>query len=84
MKIAFLISAYTDPKQLGNMIGALAAGNHWFFVHVDKKVDIAPFRDSVKGYERVTFVTNRHSVNWGVQTSALSNGNATLCHRKRH
>jgi len=31
LKIAFLISAYTGPKRLGNMVGALAADTHWLF-----------------------------------------------------
>lgn len=65
MKIAFLISAYTDPKQLGNMIEALEDDNHWFFVHVDKKVDIKPFVEVVKSRKQIMFVTNRLSVNWG-------------------
>lgn len=65
MKIAFLISAYTDPRQLGNMIRALENDNHWFFIHVDKKARIEPFVVEAKNYKRVTFVTNRISVNWG-------------------
>lgn len=65
MKIAFLISAYTDPHQLGNMIKALESQNHWFFIHVDKKVEITPFRESVKDYKQVAFVTNRFRSNWG-------------------
>lgn len=65
MKIAFLISAYTDPKQLGNMIEALEDDNHWFFVHVDKKVNIKPFADVVKSHKQTLLVTNRLSVNWG-------------------
>lgn len=65
MKIAFLISAYTDPRQLGNMVRALQDDNHWFFIHVDKKVDIEPFVEDVNRYRHISFVTNRLSVNWG-------------------
>lgn len=65
MKIAFLISAYTDPQQLGNMVRTLQDDNYWFFIHVDKKVNIESFVENVKNYKRITFVTNRLSVNWG-------------------
>lgn len=65
MKIAFLISAYTDPRQLGNMVEALQDDNHWFFIHVDKKSNVKPFVEAVKGYMHTTFTTNRLSINWG-------------------
>lgn len=65
MNIAFLISAYTDPQQLGNMVRALADKEHWFFVHVDRKVDITPFLKSVEGQKRVNFTTKRFTSNWG-------------------
>jgi len=51
MTIAFLISAYTDPLQLGNMVDALQDDNHWFFIHVDKKVDEKPFVDAVRQHK---------------------------------
>lgn len=65
MKIAFLISAYTDPEQLGNMVEALWDDSHWFIIHVDRKVSIEPFVDAVKNCKNVIFVPNRLRVEWG-------------------
>lgn len=71
MKLAFLISAYTDAKQLGNMIEALESDEHWFFVHVDKKVDIGPFAEICKQYKHTKLTTNRFCVNWGGYNQVL-------------
>lgn len=74
MKVAFLISAYTDPKQLGNMVEALDGDGHWlyrFFVHIDKKVDAKPFADAVGAHGGVTFCSRRLAVNWGGYNQVL-------------
>lgn len=71
MKIAFLVSAYTDPKQLGYMVEALNDDNHWFFIHVDKKVGIEPFMDAVKNFCNVSFVPKRFRVEWGGYNQVL-------------
>lgn len=65
MKKAFLISAYTDSVQLGNLIDTLEDKDHWFFIHIDKNVDIIPFKKITDGKQNVNFVTNRYTVNWG-------------------
>lgn len=65
MKKAFLISAYTDPFQLCNQINTLEDEKHWFFIHIDKNVDITPFYDAISRKRNVMFVTNRYSVSWG-------------------
>lgn len=73
MKKAFLISAYTDPYQLGYLLDTLADEEHWFFIHIDKNIDITPFMDIADGKQNVKFVTNRYSVNWGgVLSSTIS------------
>ena len=43
MKIAYLISAHTDAPQLARLIKALHTDAE-FFVHIDKKSDIRPFK----------------------------------------
>ena len=65
MKIAYLILAHTDAPQLGRLVRALAGPDNGIFVHVDKKVDEAPFRQACDGTEQVRFVKNRVKVYWG-------------------
>ena len=67
MKVAFLISAYTDPRQLGRLVHALCDGENHFFIHVDKKVDVRPFKEAVGDAEApfCTFLEERYWVQWG-------------------
>ena len=63
MNIAYLISAHTDAPQLKRLVEALHSDAH-FFIHIDKKSDIAPFMSLVQG-ERVHFLQDRVDVRWG-------------------
>lgn len=64
MKLAYLISVHTDVLQLNRLIKALP-DNSMFFIHVDGKVDIAPFKEAFIGDERVVFIEHRVNVKWG-------------------
>lgn len=65
-KMAFLISAYTEPESLYTLIrkldGMLCAD---FYIHIDKKVPIAPFRSGLTNMPNVFFVEKRIRVYWG-------------------
>ena len=63
MNIAYLISAHTDAPQLARLIAALHADAE-FFVHIDKKSDISPFRQTITA-PNVHFVERRIDVRWG-------------------
>lgn len=63
MRIAFLIIAHNAPNQMRRLVAALRHPGHHFFVHVDAKADIAPFR-AAAGPE-VTFLEPRRKVYWG-------------------
>jgi len=64
VKIAYIITAYQDPQQLGRLVHALDyQGKTSFFIHIDKKVDIAPFRNKCKA-EDLTFIKDREWVSW--------------------
>ena len=67
MKIAYLISAYTDPEQLGRMINALHGEDTYFYIHVDAKVDRRPFEEAVptEAGDHVMFSKKRYWINWG-------------------
>ena len=60
-KIAYIISAFTDPEQLERLVARLSE-NSDFYIHIDKKVDITPFRQLLG--DKVHFV-RRHWISWG-------------------
>lgn len=64
MRLAFLISAHTDARHLARLVGSLPeeAG---FYVHIDRKSDIAPFRELLGDDPRVVFLERRTDVIWG-------------------
>jgi len=43
MKVAILIMAHHQPSHLAKLIEALNCDWAYFFIHVDKKVDVAEF-----------------------------------------
>jgi hypothetical protein len=64
MKIAHLILAHSEPLQLERLINSLAHEDAFFFIHIDKKTDIAPFQFLAEK-KRVTLVEDRVQVSWG-------------------
>lgn len=65
MKIAYLISAYVDPKQLRRLIESLEYNNEChFFIHIDKKSKIKLFKEECKNLENIHWVENRTYVSW--------------------
>lgn len=63
MRIAFLVSAYTDAQHLERLIGRLPDCAD-FYIHIDRKADIEPFRQ-MRCRQRVTFIDERQDVQWG-------------------
>ena len=63
MKVAHLILTYTDPVQTERMIKALSNPNFDFYIHVDKKIDIAPHL-YLGNLPNVYLIKNRVEVRW--------------------
>ncbi|NTV45754.1 MAG: beta-1,6-N-acetylglucosaminyltransferase [Chlorobiales bacterium] len=61
MKVAFLITAYNQPKHLHRLIKALSHPNFYFFIHVDLKTDITAFK-AIDFGERVVLLEDRIAV----------------------
>lgn len=59
MTLAYLILSHQQPKHLGRMIRALDAGGVHFFIHVDRKTDILPFRQAAGPGPNVHFLEGR-------------------------
>ncbi len=71
MKIAYLISAHTDPKQLSRLIGALRIHDcTQFFVHLDAKANYDDFAYIGSAID-VRFCKSRHNVSWGGYSQCL-------------
>lgn len=66
MKIAYCISAFSDPTQLARLIRALDGEDCEFFVHIDRKVDVRPFAEACAA-ANVHFLGPQERVNvyWG-------------------
>ncbi|GAC1418091.1 MAG: beta-1,6-N-acetylglucosaminyltransferase [Flavisolibacter sp.] len=64
MRIAHLILTHKSPEQLQKLIEALDHPSFDFYIHVDKKIDIAPFL-FLRSIKNVYFIENRLKVYWG-------------------
>lgn len=69
MRIAHIIIAHKYPVQLERLVNRLQHPHSDIYVHIDSKVDIAPFL-GLKSFQEVFFIKKRVKVNWG--------GNSTL------
>ncbi len=63
MKLAFLISAHTDPEHLKRLIDSLPE-NSEFVIHIDQKSDISQFTRIIEG-DHIHFLKHRVNVVWG-------------------
>lgn len=64
MRIANIIMAYKNPRQVERMILAMDHPDFDFYIHLDKKIDMAPFL-FLKDLPRVSFIQKRTVCNWG-------------------
>lgn len=64
VKIAYLILAHKNPRQLSRLCRRLDNPSDNIFIHIDRKSELNQFTNIVKG-ERIFFVPNRVDVNWG-------------------
>jgi len=63
MRLAHLILAHDKPAQLERLVKRLAHPDADIFVHIDGKVDMAPFT-SLDLPEGASFIKNRISIRW--------------------
>lgn len=67
MRIAHIIMAHKNPGQLLRMIKKLYHPNFDIYVHVDKKVELDPFKVILE-VPNVRFINNRIHCNWGANS----------------
>lgn len=64
MFVAHLILVHSKPGQLMRLVKKLVHNKAVFFIHVDAKIDIQPFRDALAGVQDVYFIDKRVDVQW--------------------
>lgn len=65
MKVAFIILAYKYPTQVRILVEHLIHEDHFFFIHVDKRVEIRPFKEELIKYQDRIFWVKRENSYWG-------------------
>ncbi|MPM10364.1 hypothetical protein SDC9_56695 [bioreactor metagenome] len=66
MKIAYLILAHKQPKQLSCLIKQLISDNVHFFIHIDIKSEIEDFQnETAKLNANIIYINNREKGQWG-------------------
>ena len=73
-EFAFLISAYTEPESLCNLVRELEClESADFYIHIDRKADISPFRALLDnlGYTNIFYTKERFKVYWGGYSQVL-------------
>lgn len=67
MKTAYLILAHQQPRQVARLICALRSEGTCFFLHVDRKANLAAFKEAIPPSRQVCYVPDpeRVKVLWG-------------------
>lgn len=69
-KIAYIITAYIDAAQMRRLVDSLVLDEQQgiadFYIHIDRKVDITPFKKAMKDCKaNVYWCKKRYRINWG-------------------
>lgn len=64
MKIAHLILAHKNPKQLEMLLNALQHPSFHFYIHIDKKTNAEPFQYLSSSFKNVFFIKKRAKIYW--------------------
>lgn len=76
LRVAFVILGYKNPAQIRILIEHLIHPDHLFFIHIDKRVDIHPFKEELRKFSDRIFWVKRETSYWGSYqcVNALLNG----------
>ncbi len=65
LKLLYLILVHQSPEQLLRLVNRLNGEEVYFYIHVDAKVDWAPFQKLLSPYPNVYFIEARERCIWG-------------------
>ncbi|WP_168929159.1 beta-1,6-N-acetylglucosaminyltransferase [Crenobacter intestini] len=63
--ISYVIVAYHQPAFLSRLVDALRAPDVFFYIHIDARVDLAPFEACLPPAADVHYVQTRYGCHWG-------------------
>lgn len=74
MKVSYLILAHKNSSQIATFINTLDCKNVNFFIHIDKRSNIAAesLLEKMKNKENVFFIQQRQKVEWGGYRTIVS------------
>lgn len=84
MKKFYIIQAHKNPEQLKRLVERLNENNTFFFIHIDLKTDILPFKNAIS-LKNVKFIKDRVNCIWGDYSQVLATLNLikeVLTHKK--
>jgi hypothetical protein len=67
LEINYIILAHKNPEQLKRLILKLTTTCTYFYIHIDRGVDLEPFQKELYGAKNIYFLTSteREKGNWG-------------------
>ena len=65
MDINYIILAHQHPAQLQRLVSRLAAAETYFYIHIDSRAAIEPFKAQLASLQNVFFLPNREAGTWG-------------------
>lgn len=66
MNHLFIIQAHNKPEILARITKRLEAPNHFFYIHIDKKSDIKPFKKCLADVRNIDWCEDiRIKIYWG-------------------
>lgn len=85
MKIAHLVLAHKNPKQLQMLLNALKHPEFDFYIHIDKKVNAEPFNYLINN-KNIFFVEKRTKIYWAAwgTVQATINGFEEILPKKKY
>jgi hypothetical protein len=65
MDISYIILGHKEPLQIKRLVNRLTCANSFFYIHIDKRVDITPFKTALAEEPGVYFLEKRENGTWG-------------------
>lgn len=63
--VSYIIACHEDAEHLRKLVDALTYSGNLFFIHVDQKQNIEPFKELIGNREDVIWIQNRVKAYWG-------------------
>ncbi len=58
----YIILAHKNPDQVKRLVKRLEYDNVYFYIHIDKSIDIKPFLEAMKGIKNINFLNGKDRI----------------------